>query len=248
MLWFALLVGCKVLDAPEDLEELVVFTFVHFDDSDRVIQDATENLLSEVTANAIELEDGYKVDQLTQADLLALDIDTEVIDIVGAIGVADYTHDLGPVTEYLTHERKDNVYDHIEEYSVDGDGRSCFLDQSCSSLDQTVREVVKVPILGKVTRNYEQNFRWVDTESGLVLLARTLSPDPFEMSTNVVQVFQQYSVIMVWSEDGHARRAEAVWADAEFVGLDVPESFAVDSTLNGISKQCDRIDEAIDAE
>ena len=43
------------------------------------------------------------------------------------------------------------------------------------------------------------------------------------------------------------RRVEAFWVDAEFIGIDVPKSFAVDTAVDEMVGASEMVDAAIDA-
>jgi hypothetical protein len=51
---------------------------------------------------------------------------------------------------------------------------------------------------------------------------------------------------MIYQDHQIARRIEAFWVDAEFVGMDVPENTAVNNAVSQMGEQAGLIDDWID--
>lgn len=253
MLVLTLLSGCKVVDAPTNLEELMVFGFVNFDqEDDDYLVETAESLLPVIATNYADLtDDGYRVNNLTKADLDQVGVvDATAEGIVGAMGLVDYTNQVMPVIDAASHENKAAIFpDNFLEYEVlSQSDRPCFLAAECDELEQEVHEIAQVALLGEAERTYTSQYRRVETDTlGDVVFVRQISPDEVEFSSSFAKVYQQYSFVMVYTEAGHARRIEAFWVDAEIIGLDVPDSYAVDQAVKQMTEQAERIDAYIDA-
>lgn len=247
LLLLSLLTGCKVVVAPDTLQELAVFGFVGYDDpeSAQVTGEAYPPL---VTEHFVELEEGLYVDSLDSADLAAVGIEQDATDVLGAMGSVDYRHGIDDVLRIVTAFNKDEFYENTPEFEVLESGdRDCFLAGDCARLDQRVTDTTDVPLLGEGTRTYDISWQWVDHPDGKMVLSRTLNPGGVTFNTNIMQVFQQYAMICFYEVDGKARRVEAFWVDAEFVGIDVPKSFAVDTAVDEMVGASEQVDDAIDA-
>jgi hypothetical protein len=249
----ALTPGCKkAVEAPQNLEELVVFGFVHFDDEDVEVLEVTQaNLIPEVNAHEDEMADGYLVNSLTAADLEAVGVvDPNVTEIVGALGVVEYRHSLEEVLAPITAENKDEMFDNFLEFEVLEQGdRDCFLSGECERLDQTVREKTQIDMLGEAERVYTNSLRWLDGEDlprGVMI--RQLNPDPVEFEGSLLNmtVFQQYSFVLIYDEGGHARRVETFWVDFELVGMNPPDNMAVSNAVKQMGTQAEKIDTWLD--
>lgn len=240
--------GCKVVDAPENLEDLVVFGFETFGSEDEM--NATlDNLVPLLDSNEAALSEGFRVGELTLDQLSAVGIETESTEgIAGAMGLVPYRNSVDAVVAVITDPDKEDDFDNMSVFEpVDRTDRGCFLDHSCNSFEQYVEETVDVAVLGESQRMYTNHFQWVEHEShGTVLVIQSLSPDPILFSTNFANVHQQYSIAWILPEGNGARRVEAFWIDAEVIGLDVPDSFAVDSAVNGMRRTAETIDTIID--
>ena len=64
-------------------------------------------------------------------------------------------------------------------------------------------------------------------------------------SSKIAKVHQQYALVILYPDGGVTRRVETFWVDAEIIGLDVPDSFAVDNAINSMAAQAERVDEQV---
>lgn len=244
------LVGCKVVDAPENLEELMVFGFETFGE-ERAMRATLEELVPLVDENADDLSDGYRVASLAAEHLEAAGVEGASVEgIFGAMGLIEYRHDAIAVASIATSHDKAELFENILEYSAeDLTDWDCFAAQECMSFTQVVDETARVALLGDSVRHYTHTLHWIlHEEHGDVIAIRSLSPDPIEFSSNLVRVHQQYALAYLLPAGDAARRVEAFWVDAVVLGLDVPDSFAVDSAVSQMGNQAARIDAILDAQ
>lgn len=244
------LVGCTVADAPDNLEQLMVYGFVNYDESDRYLEATEEQLLALVSTQEEALASGYRINNLTNEDLAAAGIEgKDITGILGFMGIADYTHGLDEVLEATCATDKDERWpDKFVTFDVnETTDRACFLAEDCDRLDQTVREVSNVAILGDADRTYDAAYRWINAEEvPRAVFIRQLTPDGVVFSTGLAETFQQYSLAMVYEHEGHARRLEAFWVDFKILGADVPDEIAINTAINEMNKQAENIDTWID--
>lgn len=243
-----LISGCKAIEAPTTLEELVVFGFVHFEE-EGYAQAMAEQLIPLSEQKYEELTEGYSVNSLTNEDLQGAGVEGRDIEgIIGALGGVTYTHDIDDVLTILTATDKTLYYPDMSAYEVlDETDRDCFLSHDCETLEQSIQETTEVVILGNATRTYTNQFRWVEVEGvGATLVVRSLCPDGITFDTNIANVYQQYSLYTVYPSGSGARRIESFWVDAEFIGLDVPENFAVDNAVGTMADGAETVDAALD--
>ena len=247
LLALVLLPAC-VVDAPETIEELVVFGFEHYDDRPAFLSATVDGLLPLLDDVREELEDGYAVDLLAAEHLEAAGIDRpETEGIVGAMGGVEYCHDLEPVLDVVCAENKDQLFDSVQSYSVDSDDdRDCFLAGDCDRLDQVIDEVADASLLGTSTRTYTASFRWIELEDGSrVIVQRTLGPDGLQLTTDFLTIHQQYALVVLYQDGDTASRLETFWADTDLGELEVPELFVVQQAVRAMGNQTDRICELL---
>ena len=243
--------GC-VVDAPEDMEELVTYGFAHFEDEPRFLRATTANLVPLVDESFDEITEGWRVDNLTSDHLAAAGVDVEGdLHILGAMGAADYRHTLDEVLPAIIHPDKASVFDSYLEYRVfDETDRDCFLDRSCEAYRFSFEQRTEASLLGEAASSGTKHYRWVEPEDGgpAFVVGRSLLPDPIEFTTDLMEVFQQYDFVLLYPHGDAVRRSETFWVDALLNDDDIPDYFAVEAAAAHMRTQAGRIDDFLDAE
>lgn len=244
-----LLTACKVVDAPENLEALTVFTLVNLDERQATVDEAASGLVGLFESDDGQIEQGYRVQSLTSADLALVGIDKQLDEgVVGAVGQVGMKSSLAEVADVVTMADLSTVFSRTERYEVtldEGSDRACFLARDCESLGQVGERQNDQPIVGKTVQQFQQLFRWATIDDGReVLLFRTLVPDETEMLADVpvVALHQNYVLAAMWESNGATQRVEANWVDAEVLGVDLPDSLLLDQVVNAMEKQAEEID------
>src|SRR5688572_14498954 len=124
-----LLLGCIVVDAPENLEDMMVFGYEHFNDNPVFLAAMADNLVPAVAERVDEVREGYRVNNLTEDALASSGVeDPDVSSILGAMGSGDYRHPMDElVVPMLAYNRAD-LFDNIRSFEIVeeiGD-RECF--------------------------------------------------------------------------------------------------------------------------
>lgn len=240
--------ACRpAIQAPDDLEALVVFAFVHFEDPE-LIAAILPDLFAQVEAHGDDLDVGVAVDRLTADDLTAIGVpDAEIDGIYGALGAARYDSGLDDVARALTLPDRAQVYEATTAYTVEqtvGD-RDAFLSRDQRVLHQTVRDESQAAFIGRTARTLTHRFRWLMPPDGAdeVLAIRQAVPDPLEVGNRLVRIDQQYNLVFLRpDEDGGTRRAEAIWVDATLLGLELPEGWAVRTAVDRMQSAATELD------
>ena len=244
--------GCVVIDAPETIEELVVFGFQNHTEGPAYREAFGDGLLPLLEERWEELVEGYKVDNLDASHLEAVGVDNPSTEtIIGALGTAPYSHSLQDVVWGITYPEKDEVFDNFEEYEIVEDtDRDCFVAGECESYTQTVRQTVSVPLVSTAASTQSKDHRWVQGPDGTrYVIGRTLIPEPLVLgSTTLVAIHQQYDIFLLYDRAGVTTRVETVWIDATFLDSALPDDFLVGQAVRGMTSGAERIDELIEAE
>jgi len=244
--------GCVVVDAPETIEELVVFGFQNHTEGEQWREAFAEGLFPLVDDIWVDLNDeGYKVDNLNSDHLEAVGVENANTEtIIGALGAAEYTHGIDDVLWAITYPDKSEVFENFVEYDVVEQGdRDCFLARECESYTQHIDQTVEVLLVQTARTVMFKDHRWVEIDGmDPFVIGRTLVPDPVELGNPIIDVHQQYDIFLIFPRDGAAARIETVWIDATFGDVELPDYFLVDQAVNGMGNQAERIDELIDAE
>ena len=245
-MWLALWIGCAVVEAPESLEDLMVYGFVHTADEDaRPIEAAAADLPGQVSRYAADLREGYSVSSLTVDDLAAvgLAVDRD-IDVVGVAYLLEQSATVDEIASVLVGGDLSQVFEKTLEYAIHReDDLDCFLAHQCETYTNAGTRVTDAGLFGTATQDFESHVRWValaDGGAGLVL--RQLSPDETEISSGLAAVHQSYNWALMYRDGATTRRIEAYWADAEVVGLDVPATFALDLAVSSNVERAAELD------
>lgn len=245
--------ACRpAVDAPDSIEEMVVFAFARFEE-----EPALQAVVAPVHAWADEHEEqareGWAVDQLSADDLATARVDDVDLDgLIGALGLADYTSGLRDVLDGITSPDKAAIYERTESSVVTSESgdRACFLDGDCETYAFEVEEVTKMPVIGRSKRTVRSELRWVDAEGEPFVVMRQVSPDPvaFYADVPLMAIDQQYGLVVLRPvAGGGVRRVEAFWVEARVIGADLPEGFAVHITVGQFQKAASDIDAWVDA-
>ena len=150
------LLGCKVVDAPENLEDLVVFGFETFGDEPSM-QATVDNLLPLLVTNEAALSEGVRVGELTTEQLAAAGIENESTEsIAGAMGLVPYRSDVDEVLSIIIADDKEVYFDNFEVFTPeDRSDRACFVAHTCDTFEQYIEETVDVAVLGVVDGGVE---------------------------------------------------------------------------------------------
>ncbi len=238
--------GCTVVEAPDSLEELVVFGFEHFDDDEAYLEAMGSNLFPLIDEHLVELGEGYHVDALDESHLAAAGVTSpDTVSIIGALGLASYAHGHGGALCGVLYEDKAEIFDNYLVYDLEDDGNlECFLAGECDHYESVAEQTVEVSLLGEASQTVRRDFRWVRPRGeDPFVVSRSLAPSPIEFNTTIMAVDQQYALVVLVPHGEGTRRIETFWVEARFLGIDVPEYFAVTSAVNEMQDQADRIDE-----
>ena len=239
-----LLLACSPPQAPETIEEMVVYGFVHFDEPDH-LEALSVELRDYLDAHAGEV-DGWQVASLDTAALQAAEVDAPPIEaILGAAIAYDYQVDLVLLAEALTHPEQEEIFSSYIDFealdeSVD---RGCFVEGRCP-LYRAVHQVHSEVVFNvQMWTSYEVQLQWFEDSSGQRwLFTRYLGPEPVEFSVDWLVARQQYSFSAAYLHDGRARRVMSTWVDGEILSDDMPEAALLNLAIMTMNQTAADID------
>lgn len=236
-------------DAPEELNELVGYLYTNVAEEDPApLQVGAINMDVWLDARIEETLEGYTVNNLTEEAISALG-DGER-DLEGLAGAAvGHTSELSPydLAEAIVVDDPMDIYTgtYVEfERTFEGDP-DCFATGECDWLESEVHASFDYVIMQVQTHSRVQ-YRWVDTEVGQVYVERTWLRDPAIVTSELVEVDQQYYLRMILPEGSGARSLQATWVVARLIG-DMPENTALNLLINSMAKQAETLDAYIEA-
>ena len=238
--------ACNVTDAPETIEQLVVYGFAGFDEGAENASTAASGLRPLAAAFGEQLAQGMRVDDLTQADVEAAGITTELEG--GIVGVAATVAMAASVEDLVwawSHPHMDTFLDVTTGFEIrteygDRDG---FIagDRDTYAYDGWRR--VEMGGLGNSEQEFNRAFqRTVLDDGSTAVVVRDMAPEGAEMDTSWVRVGAQFSFSVFYDEGDDALRLDAFWIDAEAIGLELPDYFALDLAVNQMNATAERVD------
>ena len=156
----------------------------HQERSTAALRQGTENLDAWLLNNQDETWEGFEVSPLSNEQVAALD-GTER-DLTNLIGVAvgyDIPYPVREVMEVILFAEpiEFNQGDIIEyERTVVENTEECFAERSCESLSYITEALGNYPLGLEVRSKTMNQYRWVDTDMGEVIIQRTWMMEPAE--------------------------------------------------------------------
>ena len=246
LLSLALLTACRPPEAPDTIEEMMVYGFTHHADDEAHIIALADKLIPFMEAHEAELAEGYEVSSLTTEDLAAAEVSADAVDgVVGAAVGMFYTVDLDAVAFGLSYPDQDEIFESYVEFERTQESpRACFLDRTCPTHDSMSEVHASLGLGIEMWNEFSQDLRWVESEEhGRLLVVRVLGPTPVQFNIDFLQVHQQYSFSFVYQhDDGAASRVQAIWVDGEVVNGDMPESTALNLGISTMVNSAEDLD------
>lgn len=231
-----LLPACKrPPEAPAELNDLSRYLYAAWGAEDEAEREVGfENLVTFLSD--VDLEDNlqdraWELEPIQEADLWDIRWPEEQ-DPANVLGVAVARQSIHPPTQHarmqieadqLPAEPSANEY--IRTFDVADP--SCFVDQSCDPL-LTENEITRQNLLISVTFTLYKDFRWVETENGPALFARSYVDQVWEGNSGGSSIIQSYSCD-IWLPDGGdgSWRFQTLWSESEVGGAGEAATIAV---------------------
>jgi hypothetical protein len=223
----ASIAACKRPDpAPAELDALCAYLYDHVDDEDDAAAiEGVENMMAWLDDGYAEMSDGYEVESLYQSTLDEIGDDRDASAVAGA-AIASSAEDLEvpPVVDSLILADQLEVYaDTYDSYDREFDGdEECFAAGDCDWLEMDNTSVATLPIIGAIETKMHAQERWIETSRGAVLLHRGWLAEP--SNNALMDLPAEYHLSVTYTDtDGGVKRAQALWADAKLIGIELPE-------------------------
>lgn len=235
-----LALGCRPPEAPDTIEEMMLFGFDTYHEEDPAwMQALGEKLIPWVDNHLVEAAEGYEINALTAENLATVGLEVPVTEgIIGAVVALDYDIPLQTLGEGLSHLHQEEIFENYLEFTRDTSvDRDCFLDGECPVYDTSDSIHSDVGFLGiEMWSELTASLRWLTLPDGTRALAhRHLGPDPVLFNVDWMAVHQQYSFTFSWERaDGGSRRAQAIWVEGEVISDDFSESALLNIGITAI--------------
>lgn len=242
-----MMTGCKgPPDAPKELEELATYLFDKTrDGSDEELAAGLENLVDWLDDGYAEAHEGYRINQLSQSSVNALDERTfNMNGLVGASVASRIQHKIKPVVAVLADGDATKVYgntyiEYNRKWDTDAD---CHTDRDCLWGTASVNSIADYGIT-KVESSYRAEFRWVETAYGWAHLHRTWLLEPIDALG--VETQSQFYIGVSMQDGNRTERFQASWIAYE-TDIPISEESALNQTIKRLLDSEEEIDVWLD--
>ncbi len=247
----ASLVACQPLpEAPETVDELVVYFYEnHPDDDPLVLGAGIDSFVAWLEEHADELDDAdYAISPLSEEAVDLLDDEDRTVDgLIGLAVVTTSAHTVDDAAFANTAVSIEEVYgEQYTDYERDVIGDvDCFLDRGCPRLEADERYTAHFP-LGLESRSHMYNqYVWGEGEAGTAYLQRNWLVEKPEVNSNLLDVDQQFYMNLLFPKaDGGHFRLQATWMIVS--QQEVDEDLALNLTANSMRGSSDELEAWMD--
>lgn len=219
-----MLFACKdVVEAPEDLEGLITFTWSAFDGEVEALDEALTNLEAVVGwSNLDEVQDGA-VGDLSAEDMALVGMEDKDIEAAGGVYMLNqFDCDLGHYEDILLYLQQDELFDIYNRYerTITGD-EDAYRDGTATHLTWDVDYNSNVLLEAYDTVLNEEIRRFTTENHGDVLMVRRVMPEPcvFENEGTSYIFDQDYTVRTFWERaPGELVHLYGMWREVDVGG------------------------------
>jgi len=242
----------KPPEAPRELNELSTYLYREWDNEDPAVMEAgLENLRAYLDGEDLEagiLDRSWELEPISRADVADIPY-PDGANPKNTLGVGVSYASAWPTEDHaLLQLEKDQLpaEPSAKVYTrsfPDEDKPACFLDQSCNPL-ASVNDIERQNLLLSVVMVLYKDFRWVETERGPAVAARSWLEESFEGENGSSNIVQSYS-IDVWLPVGKKTwRYQTLWSESEVAGAS--DAATIGTLKSSIDRAMETADEAIE--
>lgn len=190
-------------------------------------------------------EQGHSLASLTDQSVNGLDEENRsATDLMGLGVVTETPHRPEDIACTLVWEDFGEIVgENFDSYEREFESPTgCFCDQSCDLAQANSETQSNWGGLVQMAAAYRIQFRWVDTQSGPVLLHRFWLKEPAGESGGVTMDSNYYLGVTFSAAAGGTTRVHASWFSVDLGTLDGAEDLVFGSTIDNIRKDAERID------
>jgi hypothetical protein len=240
------LLGCKIIEAPEDFDALTAYLYEHMPSDVDVLAAGMQNMDAWLTLNHAELEQGYLVKNLTLAAIhSAVPGYEEEVALVGVAMSRDYDFDVTAFAHHSYWDDPDNPAG-TTTWLEDGD---CFIAQECQTMSFEKEDSTAMPLGVTVDTTYRSEARWSPTDPGQAMVQRRYLTGPADVSVSWIHLIQEFGLdVSIPLEGGGTRRTSGSWVAVRLGDLPTPEDLLIQLGLGELEDSLERLQAALEEE
>ena len=247
-----LLLACKApIEAPNDFNELLSYTFQHsMDEDDEELLAGIDNLLAFSEKNLEALREGYAVSNLSQDaldttgetfpetdDLYGVTLQYFVPHRVESIAYANTVADGMDVypANYLAYERE-NLTD-----------LDCFIARTCDTFRYRSTINSSLALGAEMISSYINELRWIDLPSGTAFIQRAWMDGEAESNVDWADMTANFYVGLTYSATQGSETIAASWAAVTLGDVSLPEDLLKSQAIDGLASNGEDLSKYLDA-
>ncbi len=243
--------GCpRPPDAPEDLDELCSYLFVHHpDEDDAEMAAGLGNLNAWLDGHWEETLDGFVVEGLTDGVVDELDgRDRSVDEILGVAVATRSEHPVDAAASALLEVDQTEVepdwYESFDRTFVSD--LDCFMTRECLRLETVEWMEVNLAMGVKSTNEAYNQYVWIENDDGWSLVQRSWLVDQPEDNSPLIEVYEQYYLNAFVPRGGGHYRLQTTWLvnDQSILG----EDGTLYMVAMGMETHAENLEEYLDGE
>lgn len=249
MLFFITACTEPPIEAPAEMNTLCSFLYNHFADDDPTpLIEGVQNLNIWLADDEhfTSIQEGFSIQPLSEE--VRYNISNTERPIVGTmIGVSlahEVTQDATNIARGLFVEDWSVISGNYTEYErTFSKEPDCLLTQSCTWLEYDIDSTSSwVGGLMTGTSSTHGQVRWIETDSGWVLLQRFWLLSPMEISPDLgLKIFNQYYLHITIPTEQGAMRSQALWMDGNYEEGIFDEEWGKSQTISSIQQENDAL-------
>ncbi len=246
------LLACGPVESPDAVTDMPAFGFAHLHDDDLgSLVSLAEKLEPWLADHFGQASEGYTIADLGAAHLAPWGLDKpEDTAVVGAMVAIDYTSALAEVGLGFVWPDQASIFSGIlSQDRVEVTDRACFLAGDCEAHETADLIELDLGVLDMVI-TYPAEMHWRHVVDGTVEGIAWGWASPADITANVdfLAVHQQYGFGWLFpGTGGDTRAVQAIWMDADVVGLDGGEDMALQTAIDGMIRSAEELDLWVDA-
>ena len=229
------------IEAPEDLNDLLSYVFLHtMDEEEDQLRAGLDNMHLFAQENEEELQEGFTVKQLSQA---ALDSTPESFiedpDLYGVAVQYDVPFSSRDIAYCNTVVNGAEVYsaNYLSYERENLSDLDCFLAQSCPTFRFRSTINSSLPFGVEMISRYINELRWVDYGDGMAFVQRSWMDGDAQSSADWANMTANFYIGVVFpTSSGQTQTIAASWAAILLGEFSVPEDIAKSQAIDGLKK------------
>lgn len=250
-MWILLLSCRSIPDAPMELDQLGSYLFENFEREDSAYMElGVENLRHWIQGNRESINEGYRIDNITEQAVVELEISSSV-DLENLIGAAVGTDVAHPLSNVITvvlesdpMEISPDAYGYFDtQWTGDVD---CFLSKDCSLLEYESSLQNLFPLGIEMSSKVQGQYLWVSNPEGDFVIQRRWMLEG-ESNQDWLNVEQDYGLAVYMPTEQGTLCIDVEWVVTYLGDSPFPEDFALGMAIDSMQAGRKTLEEYISA-